>query len=702
MPTNQQLINGFTSGGQRNGGRNAYDTQVAKFLYGGRLDNIFAGHNKIVNGMEDPSFFAFNFGIDEVTTGLFSIKNGADNPMEYDMETDRHYSVINYLKNAVSPNAKDLSGRADSNGMYFMDLDGAGTESYGSVSAKYMTFPAEYADMLKFTEGFHEITVKHPYMLQTIEGLQDAYKKYYNPHKDPYLGGGTDTKIKITCLESMDLRMSALFDAYYRAVYNHRYRRMNIPRNLLRFDCWVLVHDLRNIAADDPDTLNFALNQNVMNITLGSHVDEKIIKNLSTVLFRFKNCIFDIEDIGAEFETVNNAEANQTKFAFSFIYNDVDVYINSLADLLEADRRGEDISGVYRERYDKLDIVSLNDRPKARKTADLGNGYADDTYRLGGLLKNIGSSVFNYVTQGSTMGNIYDDSWAGILSSMMSSISNVGVGSVIRNLAGQGINLGKQKLREYADKVMGFNKERDEIKDPYTNTVYNSGGRNAAVSTMSEFDNVYDGSAETQHERLLADNIYTDSPDQHEEIQADNVYEGVSEPHANDYSEPLFEEPTGENRFTGGTIDMSTNGRHQQMEPEDVYDEPPAPEPYEVEYTDMSTNGQHQEIEEGNVYSGTPAEMHYGDLGSVYTISEKHETVIPVNVYDRIIKSAKHDIEIEKIFIPPAKAPSLETEYVGEPVKETKPHTFEENSAYTKEAKEKIKKQILSIGNIYE
>lgn len=416
-------------------GRNMHKTQVSKFLYGGRLDNVLKGHDKIVNGMEDPSFFAFTFGIDVSLTGLFGLADSKTN-MIYDINTDRNYSVLTYLANAISPNTTamiskdktiktDESTYADLNNLYTKDEYGNIIPNTTNENVK-LTFSDEYINMKKFINGFKYITINHPYMLQSVEGLQDAYKKYYNSHKDSYLGGN-DSKIKIKCLESMDLRMSALFDSYFKAVYNHKYRRMNIPRNLLRFDCWLLIHDMRNIKIDSGSLLH-CLNS-------ASPVTEDIVNNLSTVLFNFKNCFFDIDEIGSMLGNINNAEYNQTTFEFTFNYTDLDVYVNALADVLESSKNNiSDISNIYREKYDLLDIYTLNN-----KTLDVS-----------GLVNQIGSSIFNYATAGSTMGNVYDDTWSGLLSSLYSSITNNGVSSVINSAIGKGVGIAKNKI--FSDK----------------------------------------------------------------------------------------------------------------------------------------------------------------------------------------------------------------------------------------------------------
>ncbi len=706
--------------GPKENGRNTYRTQVSKFLYGGRLDNLLKGHDKIVNGMEDPSFFAFMFGIEPDVTGLFAIPGDVSNNI-YDLNTDRNYGVLTYLSRAINPNTSAMVMNNSSTETNISANQNGSTNTFANLDLLYhtneggilepdtqnnnvqLTFPQELVEMSKFVNGFKDITINHPYMMQSIEGLQDAYKKFYNMHKDAYLGGN-DTKIKIKCLEAMDLRMSALFDSYFKSVYNHKYRRMNIPRNLLRFNCWVLVHDLRNLKIDQGSLLS---------AVAGSPVTEDIVENLSTILFRFKNCLFDIEDIGAMLGTVSNAEINQTVFEFVFNYTDVDVYVNSLADYIEAGSKANDES--YRQTYDLLDIHTLND--------ELG------TLSVSDIFSNIGSSIFNYATMGSTMGNVYEDSWAGILASMMSSISTGGVTGILNAAIGKGLTAAKSWASDKAKELVG----KAQDSPTYTNTTVDVNRRKKRRGSGAEFDNVYDDSVishelveesnvyddnTVSHETLQQENIYGDltfnnnaelpfenifahENTSHETLQQDNVYSHSANSNHQLEAEPLLEEPSNGQQFLGGFVDMSTNGSHHTMTSGKVYDELPEPIPYIPEEVDMSTNGSHQQIEEGNVYSELPEEKHTPVLGNVYTITQTSVKLIPANVYDRIIESTKSDIPIEKIFIPPTKSPSLEIEFVDEPVKATKASTMEELNAYAENAKQKILNQIRSIGNIY-
>lgn len=407
-------------------GRNTYHTSVSKFLNGGNFGTLFNGKNKIVNGMEDPSHLGFIFGIDLDTSGLFAIPNSSTVNTIPNVINDRTCSVLDYLNNSISPNTTEMVIKNISNnqnGKTFVNLSDLYkkdelTNNFildkNSPSIQ-KTFKYEYIEMKKFIDGFKTITTLHPYMLQTVEGLQDVYKQYYNLHKDPYLGG-KELKIKIKCLESMDLRMSALFDSYFKSVYNHKYRRMNIPKNLLKFNCWILIHDLRNVKLNDNININSVNDKNLTT---------EIISNLSTILFKFKNCIFDIEDIGNMLNTISNIETNQTTFEFSFNYTDIDLYVNSLADYLEQD---DNYNDLYRSYYELLDINELNDI--RFNSLDFSKALTD--------IKNFSNKIINKNNYkfDSPIGNAYDSKLGNLLTaSMISSISNLDVNSVRNNLS---------------------------------------------------------------------------------------------------------------------------------------------------------------------------------------------------------------------------------------------------------------------------
>jgi hypothetical protein len=93
----------------------------------------------------------------------------------------------------------------------------------------------------KFLYLLHGINNQTPWYFQEIGGLADAWKRDLDK---PLL---VDKKIEITCLESIDLRVTALLDLYRKACFDWKYRREVIPVNLRQFDLLVYVYEARFI-----------------------------------------------------------------------------------------------------------------------------------------------------------------------------------------------------------------------------------------------------------------------------------------------------------------------------------------------------------------------------------------------------------------------------------------------------------------------
>ena len=172
--------------------------------------------------------------------------------------------------------------------------------------------PQTVYDMMGFIRGMYNLTHYYPYVLQTITGLDEAYRKYFDL-KDPYLGSGDD-KITIDCLEFIDLRVSAMFNKYLNAVYDRQFRRERVPMNLRRFQCSIFVHDIRNFR----DSLNsdvILAGNDVKKIT------EIALNCVSAIEFKFFDCEIVPEETGGIFDSVTNLPNNDmrsTKFTFKY------------------------------------------------------------------------------------------------------------------------------------------------------------------------------------------------------------------------------------------------------------------------------------------------------------------------------------------------------------------------------------------------
>ena len=166
--------------------------------------------------------------------------------------------------------------------------------------------PQTVLDMLGFISGMKKLINDYPYIITSITGLDIAYNKNYGI-KDPYLGSGDD-KITLTCFESLDLRVSSMFNRYFNAVYDRQYRRERVPVNLRRFNCSVYVHDVRNFVSRDRATYE-------------NRIFELTDMYYSVIEFRFYDCEIVPEETGNIFNDISNespSEMKRTNFTFTY------------------------------------------------------------------------------------------------------------------------------------------------------------------------------------------------------------------------------------------------------------------------------------------------------------------------------------------------------------------------------------------------
>jgi hypothetical protein len=177
--------------------------------------------------------------------------------------------------------------------------------SQNTSNSKTSVAPQTVLDMLGFISGMKKMITEYPYIMQSITGLDVAYNKHYGI-KDPYLGSGDD-KITITCWESLDLRVSSMFNRYLNAVYDRQYRRERVPVNLRRFNCSIYVHDVRHFARLGSEYKN--------------RISELIEMHYSVIEFRFYDCEIVPEETGNIFDNISNeapSEMKKTNFTFTY------------------------------------------------------------------------------------------------------------------------------------------------------------------------------------------------------------------------------------------------------------------------------------------------------------------------------------------------------------------------------------------------
>lgn len=192
-------------------------------------------------------------------------------------------------------------------------------------SRELFEVPQTVYDMVGFTEGMRALTTEYPYVLQSVTGLDEAYKNYFLL-KDPYQGSG-DGKITIQCLEFLDMRVSSMFNKYFNAVYDRQFKRERVPINLRRFECSIFVHDIRNFK-------NALGNKPSKDLGEISTILEVALNYVSVIEFKFYDCEIVPEETGGIFDSVSNISAGEMKNTnFTFTYGNCVINFLPFADL---------------------------------------------------------------------------------------------------------------------------------------------------------------------------------------------------------------------------------------------------------------------------------------------------------------------------------------------------------------------------------
>lgn len=216
----------------------------------------------------------------------------------------------------------------------------------GDYAYKYLSeVSPQRAELLKiFVNSLQYLQNNKPYVFQTIEGLDRCWN-IATDLKDAYMGGD-EAKIGITCLESVDMRMTALMDLYRKIVFDTNGRREIVPKNLRMFKCTIIVQEIRRFKTltdiirgqqDDtssnfgqnnfisPTTASGLFNAQTLNLIASGDQDDPISlwvnDNCSQVVFNLDFCEFMPEAASVVFTAFNNAgekTPNGSKIGFTY------------------------------------------------------------------------------------------------------------------------------------------------------------------------------------------------------------------------------------------------------------------------------------------------------------------------------------------------------------------------------------------------
>lgn len=335
-----------------------------------------AGGGNGVTSLDDPTYLGFSLRFD-ILSPLFNGGTTGD-PVRPPSETPLFDSVINEAADiglAEGPANPSIDGTKSIN----TDLP-AGESAVGYLKA--IGEPTRASYLTQFIQGLREVNQFRPYYWQTIEGLTEAWGKTFDM-KDPFLGSSDDEGIVISCLEAVDLKISALFNLYKAAVYDSEYRRFALPKNLMRFKVEVDVYEIRRFKATSNWLQKLNPNQSP------NDVDRFLNDNTSKITFVFDDCIWVPAESGKIFGSVTNAGGNEMAMSgMKWTYNSL--------------MMKSDFAGIDQE---------LNDASKNQGKGGLGaavrQAAKQQALKAAGALADRGVRAVQAAAQGVILGNAF-------------------------------------------------------------------------------------------------------------------------------------------------------------------------------------------------------------------------------------------------------------------------------------------------------
>jgi hypothetical protein len=224
----------------------ATDRNRNLFLKGFRLSN--SGAN------EDPTYLGFKFVFDFGTLPINPDYGWAPSPLL----RIKNYTTIDggAMGSSLSnPFGQPQYEQRGSNVIYYsamnylLQRDSAfiGSQTTGGENARKRA-----AALRQFQILLNDLNTNTPWFFQSIDGLDELekiQKSGFQPsgEEDSFNIQRTAGKVlTINCLESLNLRLTALADLYNQATFDADNMRWLVPRNLRKFTMWIFVTEIRN------------------------------------------------------------------------------------------------------------------------------------------------------------------------------------------------------------------------------------------------------------------------------------------------------------------------------------------------------------------------------------------------------------------------------------------------------------------------
>lgn len=343
-----------------------------------------------------------------------------------------------------------------------------------------------------FKNGLDYINRNCPYYFQTLSGLETLLKvDIQNYHKKGGAPRRAGTLI-IDCLESIDMRLSAIAELYRKAIYDYTHHRIMLPENLRKFRMYLVITEIRNIQ------LTYGSNDVLNPFSVGSVAQAaNFLENFNTQtglldeaagllqkstntqnpgadkvgsydmmpyawIYKLDQCEFDFDETYPSFATIDNKGGQQVSTKFKIHVGrvkDYKIQFNQLADVIKKDNNIQqmvlaDIWGGPNAPYNSLDYVSTQGIKFTAEGPDAAGFFAqaasDFITNTVADLKNQGVSI----AESALLGNIYGFQLGNLQQSAQNvqglvSLADAGVPTPFADTRPQSQGLGGPQQRAY-------------------------------------------------------------------------------------------------------------------------------------------------------------------------------------------------------------------------------------------------------------
>tara|TARA_R110000772_G_scaffold57747_12_gene130788 strand:- start:435 stop:1664 length:1230 start_codon:yes stop_codon:yes gene_type:complete len=206
-----------------------------------------------------------------------------------------------------------------------------------------------------FKNLLSKLNSEYPWYFQSIDGLSDAWSRDFSKAK-------FKKELTISCLESIDLRITALMDLYRKVAYDWENRRCILPDNLRQFRLTIKVYDIRNFQRDPGKYLD-SKEINANKKEFNEQFLGNTIEDTTQVTFNLSHCEFMANDSGSVFSSVSNASYESASQTIKISYENIneDNIYRSLVAL--GKKNIYHVKDYLNKELDILTVGNINSKP---------------------------------------------------------------------------------------------------------------------------------------------------------------------------------------------------------------------------------------------------------------------------------------------------------------------------------------------------